>query len=84
MKIKFFTGSLVQLEFNEIDKKNNMIEIPASKMKRDEVHYVPFTKPIKGIIKKLEDVNKEYGYILISQTKQLQGNTKTTTKLKLN
>ena len=60
------TGSLVQLEFNEIDKKNNMLEIPASKMKRDEVHYVPLTKPIKGIIKKLEGVNKEHGYMFFS------------------
>ena len=60
------TGSLVQLEFNEIDNKNNMIEIPASKMKRDEIHYVPLTKPMREIIQKLERVNKDFGYMFYS------------------
>ncbi len=60
------TGSLVQLEFKEIDEKENMIVIPDYKMKRKEVHYVPLTESIWEIIKKLEHLNKDHSYMFFS------------------
>ena len=60
------TGTLVQLEFSEIDEENNMLVIPNTKMKRDEIHYVPLTEPMREIIGKLEPINKEYGWMFFS------------------
>ena len=60
------TGTLVQLEFSEIDEENNMLVIPETKMKRSEIHYVPLTKPMREIIQKLERVNKDFGYMFYS------------------
>ena len=60
------TGTLVQLEFSEIDEENNMLVIPNTKMKRDEIHYVPLTEPMREIIGKLEPINKEHGWMFFS------------------
>ena len=60
------TGTLVQLEFSEIDEENNMLVIPETKMKRSEIHYVPLTKPMREIIQKLERVNKDFKYMFYS------------------
>ena len=60
------TGSLVQLEFKEIDEKENMLIISDYKMKRKEEHYVPLTERIWEIIKNLKQINKDHSYLFFS------------------
>ena len=60
------TNTLVQLEFKEIDEKNNMLVIPEEKMKRKEIHYVPLTEKIREIIKKMKKINKVHSYIFFN------------------
>ena len=60
------TNTLVQLEFKEIDEKNNMLVIPEEKMKRKEIHYVPLTEKIREIIKGMKKINKVHSYMFFN------------------
>ena len=69
-KLLFLTslrvGSLVGMRFDEVDRKEGFIFVPAIRMKGREDHWIPLTKEIEKVIEQLASLNGHQEYLFYS------------------
>ena len=59
-------GSLVGMRFDEVDRKEGFIFVPAIRMKGREDHWIPLTKEIEKVIEQLASLNGHQEYLFYS------------------
>lgn len=59
-------GELVQIEWNEVDFKKNIITLAAHKMKMDKEHIVPISKQVKQLLLNLRALTGDHRYVFSS------------------